>query len=436
MNKLYNNKVLGIFIILQPIIDIITSIMINEYNTNISIGMIIRFFFLIYALVYLYKYKDKKTIIYLLIWLLYISINLIGNFIIKDNFIIVSQLKLLLKMVYFPISLLFFYKYFKNNNELDSNVFTHTAMLVGISLLLSSITNTSYCTYDAHINCFNDGTIAWFNSANEYGLILIALLGLTLSSFIKKINIFNILSLSAIIIFLTMLGTKASFIGLIGILGAYVGYYIITYFIDKNKFKNIYKVLFLIVVIFSVLISTPVLPITSNLQGTKDRRIDELNNGDCENCCLDLLNGEDPNESESVRTTLVFNGRDNFININKNFYKKSNIFNKLFGITSQGNYLDGNEYFHINERDFHDLLIFYGIIGLLIELLLPLSLIVSLVKKVLKNIKVIFDEEFIIYGLIISFILLGSFMAGHCLFSPAVSFYLALMINLLIKKAR
>ena len=113
--KMYNIKVLEIFILLQPIIDIITSIMINEFDLDISLGMIIRFAFLLYALVYIIKNRNKKIIIYLAIWLLYMGINLVGNYFIKDNFNVITQGVLLAKMVYFPLMILFFVLYFKNN---------------------------------------------------------------------------------------------------------------------------------------------------------------------------------------------------------------------------------------------------------------------------------------------------------------------------------
>ena len=89
--KIYNIKVLQIFLLLQPIIDIITSIMINEFNLNISLGMIVRFAFLFYALAYILKNKNKKVIIYLIIWFIYIFTNLIGNYFVKENFNIVTK---------------------------------------------------------------------------------------------------------------------------------------------------------------------------------------------------------------------------------------------------------------------------------------------------------------------------------------------------------
>ena len=133
MRTLYNNKVLSKFILIQPIIDIITSIMINEFNLSISLGMIIRFVFFLYTFIYIFQNRDKKINIYLLIWIVYGSISLIGNYMLKENFNIISHGVSLIKMFYFPCLLLFYYLYFKKHEEINKAVFVDTSILVGLS---------------------------------------------------------------------------------------------------------------------------------------------------------------------------------------------------------------------------------------------------------------------------------------------------------------
>lgn len=429
--KLYNIKVLQIFILLQPIIDIITSIMINEFNLAISLGMIVRFAFLFYALFYIFKNRDKKIMIYLGIWLLYIIINLIGNFIVKDNFNIITQGILLTKMVYFPLILLFFVLYFKNNKELDNKVFINVALLVGLSLVISYFTKTAYCSYENYENCYTKGVVAWFNSANEYGLILIALLGFTISEFVKKATIKSEISLYLIIIFLCMLGTKASFVGVIGVISLYVIYYFVVCFFDRTKFVSFNKTLILVVTVFVIAISTRRLPIYTNLVGAYENAYNEAVSEECADYCEQKTEDE---INEEIQTAIVFNGRNDFITANKAIYKEAPLFNKLFGITTQGNTYEGLPYTHINERDFHDLLIYYGVLGFIVEMLLPIYLLILVCKKILKNIKMLFKDEIIIYAIVIAIMLFGSFVAGHLLFQPAVSIYLAYLIALFCHK--
>ncbi len=430
--KIYNIKVLEIFILLQPIIDIITSVMINEFNLDISLGMIVRFAFLFYALVYIVKNRDKKIMIYLTIWLLYLGINLIGNFIIKDNFNIITQAILLVKMIYFPLILLFFVLYFKNNKELDNKVFINVALLVGLSLVISYATKTAYCSYENYDNCYTKGVVAWFNSANEYGLILIALLGFTINGFLKKASLKNEIALYLIIIFLCMLGTKASYVGVVGVTSLYVIYYLIACYFDKKKFAYFRKVFVLIITIFVVAISTSKLPIYTNLVGAYEYAYNEAKNGE-DNIKVGYQK-TDEEISEEVQTAIIFNGRNDFIVANKTIFRQAHIFNKLFGITTQGNFYEGVSYNHINERDFHDLLMYYGIIGFIVEMLLPIYLLIQVCKKVFKNIKILLKDEIMIYAVVIAMMLFASFIAGHLLFQPAVSIYLAYLISLFCKK--
>lgn len=437
MHKLYNEKVLKIFMIIQPIIDAITSIMINEFHMSLSIGMVVRFCFMAYAFIYIIMHRNKKIITFIALWAIYIGVSLVGYYFLKENFNIITHGVLLLKMVYFPVVLLFWIVYFKNNKELDRKIFIYIGILVGLSLVVSSLTKTAYCTYSNYNDCYTKGVVAWFNSANEYGLILIALLGLIMTDYISDNDIYNIVALLFTVIFLCILGTKASYIGVVGVIGCYVIYYLVTMFLNYKKSTNLKKIISLILILFVIGLTTSNLPIYTNLVGNYSRAYTAAKNSAGEICedgyCKDNFLSEEEIANE-VANTLMFNGRSTFVEINKSLYKNSNLFNKLFGITTQGNYVKGELYNHISERDFHDLLIYYGIFGFVLLLLLPGYLFVIILKKVIKNIKILKNDEIIIIGIVISFMLLGSFIAGHCLFQPAVSIYLAYLIALFYKK--
>lgn len=186
MKKIYNNRVLTTYFILQPLIDIITGLMKYYFDISISLAMIVRFMFIIYCGIYLLQSKNKKVYIFLAIWFVYSVISITGNFIIKDNFSIMHQAYNLFRMIYFQIVLLFFYLYMKKHKSINSEVFTKMGFIVGISLIISLITNTSFCSYDDFDNCLSKGYLGYFFSANEYGSILIALLGYQFIEFIKK----------------------------------------------------------------------------------------------------------------------------------------------------------------------------------------------------------------------------------------------------------
>ena len=322
MDKFYNNRVLTKFMLIQPLIDIITSLMINEYSLSISLGMIFRFLFLIYATIYILKNRDDKIKAYALIWVVYIFISFIGNIILNDGFSLTSYISHIAKLIYFPIILLFFIIYFKNNKNIDRFTFIIIALMVGISLFSSVITNTAYCSYSSSENCYRKGIVSWFNSANEYGLILISLLGYSLIDFIKNKNIYNITASLFTIVFLCILGTKASYVGCVGVLSISLIFYIIyNKFIKKNKF-DFKSVFFIGGILLSVLIFTIKLPIYTNLLGSYERAVNESGQAKCETCCPKFDKSAEEIKSE-ISNALVFNGRNDFLVVNKEMYNNS-----------------------------------------------------------------------------------------------------------------
>lgn len=428
MKRFYNNKVLTTYFILQPIIDIITGIMKQYFSLSLSLAMIIRFLFMIYCGIFILKNRDKKILTYIGIWICYFLITIIGNYFIKDSFNILKQCYELFRVIYFPVVLLFFYLYFKKHKSIENNTMTKMGLIVGISLVISIITKTSFCSYDSVDNCLVKGYLGYFFSANEYGSILIALLGYQMIELLNKKKIINFITLCLLVLFLALLGTKTSFAGLVGLLSVYIIYFAITsLFINKDKRKNTKYVAILFIILALVGLNIRVLPLYYNLVGQYEYVIETKKN-------------ENPEITESelqqqVTDSMIFNGRSDFVNTNRQIYASSPLFSKVFGLTTQGNYLNGIPINHVNERDFHDLYMFYGIVGLIIELLLPLSLLVKFMHILFKNFKILLNDEVVILGATLCFLLLVSFMAGHSLLHPGVSFYLAYIINDLIKKA-
>ena len=72
------NTLISIFIILGPIIDLITGLCIHQLNLNVTFGVIFRFIFLLsIVLITLFVYKKKKLLIP------YIGIGIYSIFYIK-----------------------------------------------------------------------------------------------------------------------------------------------------------------------------------------------------------------------------------------------------------------------------------------------------------------------------------------------------------------
>lgn len=435
MKRLYNNEVISRFLVLQPIIDIITSLMINELLIPVSLGMIIRFLFLVYASIYLINKKDKKINGIFIILILYMGISTIGNYHIKDSFSLFTQASFMLKFIYFPISLLFFYEYFKEHKELNMNVYIHASLLMTLSLFVSILTNTSYCSYmGGDFDCHLRGFLGWFNSANETSVILIFYFGMMLINYLKQKSGMGYFYLLLVAIFMILIGTKTGFIGLFGILVIYILYYLISTMINNRKVVLFKKILILLISLIAVILYIPNTPLYFNLDLSYTYSKEQLvNNKNNQEESEPIIEQTIQNDDTIVANHLVFNDRDEFLIYNKEIYKNSSLFNKLFGITNQGNYINGIKYDHICERDLHDLIIYYGIIGLLVELLIPFILLIKLIKNIVKKPKTMLDDKFIITGIVSALILAVSYLAGHTLFNPAVSIYLALVITNLVR---
>lgn len=427
MKKFYNNRVLTTYFIIQPIIDIITGLMKYYFDLPLSLAMIVRFMFIIYCGIYLITSKNKKVYAFFGIWFIYSIINITGNCIIKDNFSIIHQAYNLFRVIYFQVVLLFFYLYFKKHKSIDKSAFTKMGFIVGLSLIISLATKTSFCSYDEFENCLPKGYLGYFFSANEYGSILIALLGYQMIEFIKKRKLINLVVLSMLVLFLSLLGTKTSFVGLFGLFLIYIIYYLITSIFltpEKREYKGAVVVMFLIIVLVGVNITR--LPVYNNLYEIYFGTIETKTNENPEIKEEDL--------KKEVNNYLVFSGRNDFIAVNKEIYRNAPLFNKLFGITDQDNYYNNQLVNHINERDFHDLYMIYGIVGLIVESILPIYLGIIIIKSLIKNVKLLLDDEVIILGIVLGLLLMVSYMAGHSLMHPAVAFYIAFVINDLLKK--
>ena len=426
MKKIYNNKVLMTFFLIQPIIDILTSLL----AFPISIGIIVRSLFLIYASIYIIKNANKNTWIYLIISGIYLITNIIGHIILIDNLNIVNHITSLVHLIYFPVILLFFYKYFKKEKLIDNKIFIYSSLIIGLSLILSFITKTNLCSY--HM-CVQHGTTGWFSSANEYGIIMLFLLSISMNEILEHKNI-SYISYIISIIFLILLGTKTSYFGLIFLHLGYIIFFIISIIIKKKiKFNYIF-----LLSLITVILVFPFTNLYYNMHlragdGVEDILIEKR---ELEPDLTDdeLIKKYQDEIDENKKRTVAFNGRDDFLKCNKEIYKNTNLFNKLFGITKTEYKCEGVPWSHETEMDLHDILFYHGLFALILDLLIPAYLIYNILKNIFKNIKSIFKNNIILSGLLISLMILVSILAGHILLQPAVSIYFAYSLIYLYRK--
>lgn len=112
-------------------------------------------------------------------------------------------------------------------------------------------------------------------------------------------------------------------------------------------------------------------------------------------------------------------------------YTNADIVQKTFGMGYAGNYTDMEDR-KLIEMDFFDLFFSYGILGFTL-ILLPFLFIIGLFVKLLFQVpgRLLHPENLLIL-LSIGFGTGIAFIAGHVLYAPAVSIYLAVAMSLLI----
>lgn len=414
-----NKKKLYLFLLLLPIIDVLTSIT-EKLNLNIpSLGIIIKSVFLGIMILYLIilstsKYK-KMSLYYLMAIFLYMVLFFITKINYLNLSLFVIELKYMIKILFYPISLITMICYFddkKLSKEELSSVLLKSFLIYLLFIIIPFITKTGF-------NSYMDGSYGssgWFYAANEMAIILIVLFPFSYMLLKKSIVFVIIPIISALLI--STLGTKVSMIGLYVIS---LMLFIISLFYRKNK-KFDKK---LILGTFLVLISVIAIFNSSNTVDNISNSIliqERQNEIDKE-----LYNFDYDSNSLFYKIVLkygraILSDRDLYFKYTfKTYDDNFNINTLLFGIGYSDVYKINNELAtKLIEIDFFDILFHSGLMMSLIVFLPFVYFIVKLFKSKKFNINIVF------YTLMIALIFSISCLSGHTFGAPAVSIYLSL----------
>lgn len=414
-----NKRKLYLFLLLLPIIDVLTSIT-EKLNLNIpSLGIIIKSVFLGIMILYLITSSTSKYKKMSLYYLMAIFLYMVLFFITKINYLNLSlfviELKYMIKILFYPISLITMICYFddkKLSKEELSSVLLKSFLIYLLFIIIPFITKTGF-------NSYMDGSYGssgWFYAANEMAIILIALFPFSYMLLKKSIVFVIIPIISALLI--STLGTKVSMIGLYVIS---LMLFIISLFYRKNK-KFDKK---LILGTFLALISVIVIFNSSNTVDNISNSIliqERQNEIDKE-----LYNFDYDSNSLFYKVVLkygraILSDRDLYFKYTfKTYDDNFNINTLLFGIGYSDVYKINNELAtKLIEIDFFDILFHSGLMMSLIVFLPFLYFIVKLFKSKEFNINIVF------YTLMIALIFSISCLSGHTFGAPAVSIYLSL----------
>jgi len=390
--------ILKIILYMNPIIDLFTSIMINYFNINITIGMVVRMLFLIFIIFY-YLFIKKNVLSYkknyLIIVALFIILNSLVTIVIKDYNVLFFELSWIFRIFYFVILLTLIEK--KDLKIKIDDLINIVLIYLGI-ISVSNILNISFNSYTQG----KVGSVGLFNSGNEISVIL-SILNPILIYYIfnNKNNIKKIILAILMIYTYFNIGSKIVIISLI--LSLIYNLYL---YIKLNKIKRKNIVITLLLLTLIVIFSIIIIPRTNFYY----------------NIILHLnylgINSINDIFSYNFLNRFIFSDRLSYLEVTNNYYVNSSLIEKLFGIGFIQNYATDYVSYKTIEMDLFDIFYRIGIIGFIIYTF-----------SIIKEIKYNFNElnKIVKFSLVMT--LLIALLVGHTLVAPSVSIFIVYMLK-------
>ncbi|MBR9656731.1 MULTISPECIES: O-antigen ligase family protein [Bacillus cereus group] len=436
-----------LFIVFQPILDLLTSFSIYVLHMSATVGIVVRFAFMLLALGYLLLHHKqqgaKKYILYLCLFGIVLAIGLVNNLMIKSPVSFGEEVKFIMKSVY-PIVLLFGYiialKELKNNEFAFHKIITYflyATLILSISIITAMATGTDFPSYPNS----KIGSRGWFFAGNDLSSIFAIMFPIVVLYSVHKTTSFSkvyywiptVLAMYASI----MIGTKVGYGAIVITLGIALFFLFIEYMMHRKKegkgFTYLVNTIVAAVVLGGLLVLTPQTPIAKNMsihlqiyeykksvQDEKDRKEGKV------------VKEEEHKQGEltdSEMKSLIYSDRDKFLKVYKQYYKEAPLSQKLFGMGYAGNYTTKMK---LVEMDFHDLFFAFGIVGFLMYLLPFLYFGIKIFIRLITNFKKLFSVKHMLLASTLVLSLGIGFMSGHVLTAPAVSIFFVVILAYLI----
>ena len=407
-------KLIELFLILSPLFDMLTACMLQLLNINFTIGMVVRFIIIlicVFYLIFIYKSKDKKYLLLMLgsifIYLVIFGVLTIVN---KDISVLLYEGQNALKIFYLPILLLSFYAIVKENKTFITNKTIVTVYIIYLlGIFIPDFLGIGFDSYAIS----KEGSIGFFNTANEISAIISILMPFFLLYLYEKKNFFLTIFLIGILVFdILSIGTKGPLLAFIIILGVILLIYII--YLAKEKLYKILSVLVITLFIFILFISL-YLPKTAFYKNIEIH--------------LDFLGVDNVMEvftDYELFDHFVFSSRLKFLGNTFNSYKDSSTLEKIFGIGYIENYGTDDVSTKMIEMDYFDILFRHGIVGFIIYM----GVFIYFFCKTFKHTYRLKDNTYKICNyLSLSLIILLSLITGHVLLAPSVSIFVAIILT-------
>ncbi|MGG1398813.1 O-antigen ligase family protein [Bacillus salipaludis] len=410
-----------IYIVLQPFLDLLTSLSLRLRGQDFTGGLLIRLAFLVFMGLYA-MFFSKRVRYYLLLLAGFLVIHLLINQHYKPIFSVSVEFKYIVKLVYFNVALLFSFVLFSRNGEfrrhkaIDAIVIAMT--LMGVIMIVSGLTGTAFNSY----SWGKEGHVGWFYAGNEIGAILAMGFPVVVLTALQKTN-WAWISVLLVIYSLFALGTKVGFGAIVIVL--LLALLMSLFGLVKNRSGWIRPIM-LMALFAGASCYFPFSSIARNMN--MHLNLVEANQSQA----VEEVKSETPGNTGTAvvqMENLVLSGREHFLSIQKKYFRDAPITQKLFGMGYGGNYPQQPK---LIEMDFYDVFYSLGLFGFILYFI-PLAWI--LVQTVRYALRYLPESCTIRNVLIAAGAVLGlgiAFTAGHVLTAPGVSIYLGLLLAYLM----
>ncbi|UYX52104.1 O-antigen ligase family protein [Bacillus thuringiensis] len=461
------------FIILQPVLDLLTSLSIVLLKSNATVGILVRFLIMavggIYILIQAKEKENRKFLIYLILLAVVLGIGFINNKLVKNPIVLGEEVKFVAKALYIYIMLGSYILALKslkkkvNISDKVRNSIVYSTLIINAIMVISISTSTDFGSYQ----WMKVGSRGWFYAGNELGSILAIIFPIVVLYSIQKTKsvkhvLYWIPSL-LMIYSLIQVGTKVGMGSIGATLAASIGIIILQLLFDRrnpNKKSLVLNGLIAIVLLAGVVGTFKMTPLAQNMgihnnylseqnvaqQGQKEKEIKEKIKKEEKQHKVEKpeekakIEAEVKKELEKEQKkenqeNLIFSGRQVYEERHKQFFKEAPMSQKLLGMGYAGNYKYNEQKQpdpKLIEMDFHDWFYDFGIIGFALLMIPFIYYGLRILLAFITRFKEIFNIK---YGMITASLVLAlgiAYIAGHILTAPGVGIYFVVLLAYLI----
>ena len=468
------------FIILQPVLDLLTSLSITLLKSSATVGILVRFLIMavgsIYILIQAKEKGNRKFLIYLILLAGVLGVGFINNKLVKDPIVLGEEVKFVAKALYIYIMLGSYILALKslkkkvNISDKVRNSIVYSTLIINAIMVISISTSTDFGSYE----WMKVGSRGWFYAGNELGSILAIIFPIVVLYSIQKTkswkHVLYWIPSFLMIYSLIQVGTKVGMGSIGATLAAAIGIIVLQLLFDRknpNKKSLALNAVIAIVLLAGVVGTFKQTPLAQNMgihnnylseqnvaqQGQKEKEIKEKLKKEQELKAKEETHhkGERPEEKAKIeeevkkelekeqkkenQENLIFSGRQVYEERHKQFFKEAPTSQKLLGMGYAGNFKYNEQKQpdpKLIEMDFHDWFYDFGIIGFALLMIPFIYYGLRILLVFITRFKEIFNIK---YGMIAASLLLAlgiAYIAGHILTAPGVGIYFVVVLAYLI----